>query len=203
MNEHLYAVGYGEELEGVIHKYTRAGSYVASFGSRYKSSFSLVRRTMDDLAQLKCDERLGIIVHSNHRLPILTAYSENGEIVWRIKFADFRPEIVEEGLSDGGVPSVEFQPLRKGQSAGYALIRDQIDASLIVRYHVMGEIGAARSVSHYYSVDMRTGKGSYFGIHRVAGNEPRLVGLDAERAYAVRYSPFPQIMIYRRSAVWP
>ena len=203
LNEHLYAVGYGEELEGVLHKYTRAGSYVASFGTPYKSSFSLVRRAMDDLGQLKCDERLGIIVHSNHRLPILLGYSENGDVVWRLKFADFRPEILEEGLSDGGMPSVEFLPLRKGHSRGYVLIRDQMGASLIVRYQVMGDMGAAKSVSHYFSVDLQTGEGSYLGLRRVARNEPRLLGLNAEQAYAVRYRPFPQIMIYKRSAVFP
>lgn len=200
VKDHLYAIGYSENLEGVIHKYTLAGDHVTSFGELYKSSFSLLKGAMSQAGRLECDEQLGIIAHVNHSHPILTGYSENGDIVWRVKFDDFRPAIVEEGLKDGA-PSITYRPVQKGESGGYSLIRDQMTATLIARYHVKGDAAEEKSVSHYFGVLLQTGEGSYLGIHRVSSKDSRLVGLSAEHAYAVRYSPFPQIMIYERSEV--
>ena len=202
VNDHLYAIGYSAELDGIIHKYTFAGDHVTSFGARYKSSFSLLSMVMSRLGRLKCDERLGIIAHVNYHLPILTGYSQDGSLVWRVKFADFRPAVVEELLDDGspGVNSWQVQP---GESAGFTLIQDQVSDSLIVRYPVRGDGAATPGVAHYFSVDWQTGEGVYLGRRSIVeGNpKPRLIGADSSRVYAAMYSPFPQLQIYRRSGV--
>ena len=58
---------------------------------------------------------------------------------------------------------------------------------------------------HYFNVDVQTGQGSYLGQNTVIDlyEYPILVALDAERAYTMAFSPFPQFGIYQRKEALP
>ncbi len=201
-NDHLFAIGYMEESDGVIHKYSLEGVLVTSFGTRYKSSFSLLSRIMSERGMLECDEELGIIVHVNDSLPIITGYSEDGDLVWQARLEGFRPAAVEETLEDG-YPGVYRRHRNPGESDRILLIRDRGSTSVIVRYYVMGDGGAQPGKWHIFRVDMNTGEGHFAGSHTFVRESPRprLLVLDSSRVYATVYSPSPQIQVYDRSAV--
>lgn len=210
MNDHVYTLGLSveEELEGIIHKYTIAGEYVTSFGAIYKTSFELLRRMLAPEGSLECNEKHRIVGHVNDNIPVLTGYTDTGSLIWQVKFANFDPIKIEEGVTSEGAPSVTRQPPKKGDSGGARLLSNTEDSFGFTYDTVSGfnsltemPIGAR----HYFNVDVRTGQGGYLGLNTDINlyEHPILIALDVERAYTMAFSPFPQFGIYQRMEVLP
>jgi hypothetical protein len=210
MNEHVYTLGLSvsEELDGIIHKYTISGEYVTSFGAIYKTSFELLRRMLAPEGSLGCNEKHGIVGHVNDNIPVLTGYTDAGSLIWQVKFADFNPAKIEEGVTSEGAPSVTRRAPKKGDSGGNLLFSNTED-SFLFTYDTISDFNSLTEMPtgtrHYFNVDVRTGQGNYLGQNADIDfyEYPILRALDAERAYTMAFSPFPQLGIYQRKEVLP
>ena len=210
MNEHVYTLGLSvsEELDGIIHKYTISGEYVTSFGAIYKTSFELLRRMLAPEGSLGCNEKHGIVGHVNDNIPVLTGYTDAGSLIWQVKFADFNPAKIEEGVTSEGAPSVTRRAPKKGDSGRILLLSNTEDSFLFV-YDTISDFNSLTEIPsgtrHYFNVDVQTGQGGYLGQNTDIDlyEYPILVALDAERTYTMAFSPFPQFGIYQRKEVLP
>ena len=210
MNEHVYTLGLSvtEELDGIIHKYTISGEYVTSFGAIYKTSFELLRRMLAPEGSLGCNEKHGVVSHVNNNIPVLTGYTDDGSLIWQVKFADLNPAKIEEGVTSEGAPSVTRWSPEKGESMDILLLPNTEDSVLFI-YDTISDFnsltGIPSGTRHYFNVDVQTGQGSYLGQNTVIDlyEYPILAALDAERAYTMTFSPFPQFGIYQRKEVLP
>ena len=210
MNDHVYTLGLSveDELEGIIHKYTIAGEYVTSFGVIYKTSFELLRRMLAPEGSLECNEKHRIVGHVNDNIPVLTGYTDTGSLIWQVKFANFNPTKIEEGVTSDGAPSVTRPAPRKGDSGGSRLLSNTED-SFLFTYDTISDFNSLTEMPigtrHYFHVDVRTGQGSYLGLNTDIdfSESPILIALDGERAYTMAFSPFPQFGIFQRTEVLP
>jgi len=210
MNDHVYTLGVSvsEELDGIIHKYTISGEYVTSFGAIYKTSFELLRRMIAPEGSLGCNEKHGVVSHVNNNIPVLTGYTDDGSLIWQVKFADLNPAKIEEGVTSEGAPSVTRWSPKKGESMDILLLSNTEDSFLFI-YDTISDFnsltGIPSGTRHYFNVDVQTGQGSYLGQDTVIDlyEYPLLVALDAERVYTMTFSPFPQFGIYQRKEVLP
>lgn len=102
MNGYLYLLGFSDELEGVIHKYTPEGERVTSFGAPYKSSSPIATKVLSDRGYLACSEQHAMIAHIRSYVPVVTGYKEIGEVAWQVLFPDFKPSKVEVSRTEDG-----------------------------------------------------------------------------------------------------
>ncbi len=210
MNDHLYTLGLSvlEELDGIIHKYTISGEYVTSFGAIYKTSFELLRRMLAPEGSLECNEKHGVVGHVNDNIPVLSAYTDTGALIWQVKFADFNPIKMEEGVTSEGAPSVTRRAPKTGDSLANLLLSNTED-SFLFTYFTVSDFNSLTEMPsgtrHYFNVEVQTGQGSYLGQNTDIdlSEYPILRALDAERAYTMAFSPFPQLGIYQREEVLP
>ena len=210
MNDHVYTLGVSvsEELDGIIHKYTISGEYVTSFGAIYKTSFELLRRMIAPEGSLGCNEKHGVVGHVNDKIPVLTGYTDDGSLIWQVKFADLNPAKIEEGVNSEGRPSVTRWSPKKGESM-LILLLSYTEDSFLFTYDTISDFNSLTDVPsgtrHFFNVDVQTGQGSYLGQNADIDlyEYPILVALDAERAYTMVFSPFPQFGIYQRKEVLP
>ena len=209
MNGHVYATGYWEERDVVIHKITFAGEFIESFGQPYLADNLFVRSILSDDGYLACNEQNGVVVYVNQNVPVLKAYDGAGTLLWRVKFADHNPMHVVESRYDNGQPSVVYPSQMPGESSFIRLITDPITDSFIASYQTASPEGESpETVSrHYFSVPASTGHGSYLGEHNLGTERqiprpPRIMALDEEYVYTARSFPFPEIVIYNRELVF-
>ena len=210
MNDHVYTLGLSvlEELDGIIHKYTISGEYVTSFGAIYKTSFELLRRMLAPQGSLECNEKYGVVGHVNDNIPVLAGYTDTGSLIWQVKLADFNPMKMEEGVTSEGAPSVTRRAPKTGDSLANLLLSNTEDSFLFTYFTVSDFNSLTEMLSgtrHYFNVEVQTGQGSYLGQNTDIdlAEYPILRALDAERAYTMAFSPFPQIGIYHRKEVLP
>ena len=199
MDRHLYTIGYSGDLDGVIHKYTLEGAYVTSFGAPYKTSTWGVADWISGRGSLQCNKKHRVIAYTNPYFPILTGYSESGDMVWRVKFPDARLVRVQVSKTANGAPSVTEATHEIGDSRSFQVLSSAESDALIVKYYTY-DINKT-SKWHLFRVDASSGEGAYLGWH--AGwhanvKLPVLTALDAERLYAQVIEPYPQIGIYQR-----
>ena len=200
MHGHVYIVGHSEVLDGVIHKYTFEGEHVASFGMPYQSSEPLVRELLNGRGTLACNAKYRVIAHVHSVIPVLTGYSESGDVNWRVKFGDAKTSPIEEGRTDDGRPRVRPNPLpRIGEAAQIDILAGTWSDALIVTYYTV--VGFKTGKHHYFRVDVTSGQGTHLGWSPGWNGDikqPSVVALDAEHFYTVKNDPYPRIGIYRR-----
>ncbi len=118
MHSHVYLLGYDPENGHSIHKYMLGGEYVTGFGEPYKSTNPMVVDILSSEGSLSCIAQQGVVGHVPDNIPVLTAYSEHGDLLWRIKVEGIKPEFetVESYTSDGNL-SISFtsDPNDKGR----------------------------------------------------------------------------------------
>ena len=163
MNDHIYVLKYYPSKPGNIQKLTMEGERVASFGYEYQSKSEFVKSTLSGghSGRLACSERHGVVGMILERIPVLHGYSEDGELLWRVKFEGIKPSPVEE--TDGG-RSLTYKAPSKGDAyAAYLFVDEDGDGEYFnLTYLVRGDIGKVVPF-HYYRVDVRTGRGQYVG----------------------------------------
>lgn len=195
LHNHVYTIGYSEELDGIIHKHTLDGEHLASFGEPYRSDSPLVRSLMAPTGSLECNEAHRVIGYIHQQIPVLTGYSETGDVVWRVKLADANMVKDEE---IGGYALRQGVP-QSGEAARLKLFSDPSSDTFIVKYYTYGT-----DRHHYYGVDAASGEGAYLGwAPRRHGDIelPELTAMDADQLYTVKNKPYPQIGIYRRGDI--
>lgn len=187
MNDHIYVLRYYTGKPGNIQKLTMEGEWVASFGYEYQSKSELVKSRLSGghWGRLACSERHGVIGMILTRIPVLHGYSEDGELLWRVKFEDIKPLPLEE--TDGGT-SLTYKAPSKGEGVATNLFVDEDGEYFNLTYLVSPGIGKVAPF-HYYLVDVRTGRGQY------VGHAPALRA--RHRDYVIQYltNPHPYLRI--------
>lgn len=106
---HFYFLVHDEASGHIIHKYTMDGEYVIGFGNSYKSSNPLIVGSLSDRGHLLCNKIQGVVGFVPQFIPVLTGYSEEGELLWRLKVDGLTNAYdVLETVSDGGAPAVSY-----------------------------------------------------------------------------------------------
>lgn len=188
MNDHIYVLRYYTGKPGNIQKLTMEGEWVASFGYEYESKSEFVKSTLSGghRGRLACSERHGVIGMILTRIPVLHGYSEDGELLWRVKFEDIKPSPVEE--TDGG-RSLTYKAPSNGDAFGASLFIDEDGEYFNLTYLVSPDIGKVVPV-HYYRVDVRTGRGHY------VGHAPALRARHRDYVIQSLTSPYPKLRVF-------
>lgn len=196
MNGYLYLLGFSNELEGVIHKYTLDGERVASFGSPYKSSSPIAIQVLSDRGHLACSEQHAMIAHIRTYVPVLTGYKETGEVTWQVLFPDFKPRKVEVSRTEDGRERISLDNPVIGDNFFVDLFTDSSGDYFYVKHSTrVGPREDGSVVVHdVFRVDARTGEGSYLGN---APYRQRHIDLDDPYVITAVNHPFPKVRIYK------
>ena len=152
-----------------------------------------------------CSERHQVIGYVNEYIPVLTGLDETGVVLWHVRFADQNRTPIEAGLSEEGRERVTFRAPGSGESTGLKVFSDSSMDSFIASYLTVGT-DSKTDLRHYYRIDVTSGLGEYLGQQRpeyIAARPRELVALDAEFAYTLQRSPYPEIGIHTRRAIFP
>ena len=180
MNGHFWFLGYSPDVNGVLHKYNYDGERVASFLDYYKSPREYISHRMSRQGAIACSEKHGIVALNRVNAPIVTGYTEEGEVAWRVKLADFDP-----------LQFVETNPLGWGYDIprpGKGLIRSLFTDSagdIYVQYVVI------QGDRHLFRIDAQTGIGAYLGT------APAVREVDSGFVFSMANSPFPRVLIHK------
>ncbi len=201
MHGHLYTTGDSEGHEGVIHKHTLEGKYVSSFGVGSRHPHVIVRRGMSENGSLECNETHRILLLTLPSAPIATAFTESGDMIWRIRFGDARigPRLVlydKQGDLFGFVPSAyvavgeSYDIEIKGGARG--------DSFWLARRENRPKDVRDRWAHHFYKVDVLSGRGEYLGMRpaKSAFGKRRVWAIDQENLYTTQHDPYPQLGIH-------
>ncbi len=195
MSGNVYALGYSELVDGVIHKMTAMGEHVTSFGEPYKSDNSLVRSLLSEEGRLECSEKHQVIGYVNSHILTLTGYDETGTLLWRVKFADQKLSPVEEGIHENGQPSVTYRLPESGESTSLALLSDSFNDKVFPREGLRRRPRRpATTVADVRKLDLsaRTFPTDFSGLFRlVFDRPPHAAGCQAGRRRPARHPPDP------------
>ena len=198
MNGYYYNQSYVEEQhDGVIHKYTLDGNWENSFGKpyNYKKPFIVSMIMLD--AMLACNVKHGVIAQVTNHIPVMTGYSEDGEVLWQVTFSDYRSGTVLESVENGRMYHTVL--LEDGTSVFQSLFSD--GNYFYVTYGFVEKdsgnmLPLKFTENHIFRIDARTGLGHYLGT----GPEPseHLLAVDGEYRFTTTQNEgFPQIRVYK------
>ncbi len=161
MNDHIYVLRHYLGRPGNIQKLTMEGERVTSFGYTYKSKNKFVTRSLStgSGSGIACSERHGVVGMIVGRIPVLHGYSEDGELLWRVKVGNTKFTPVEE--KDGG-RTLSYKSSSKGDAYGTNLFVDGDGEYFNLTYAVNAGPEKSNPV-HYYRVNAQTGYGHYVG----------------------------------------
>lgn len=164
MGDHFYLLAYDPDNGGVIHKYALNGEYADSFGDAYISSNPRIVSALSRSGQLACNAEFGVVGFIRDSVPVLTAFGEDGELLWRMRVEGIKSvtEILET-VSDEGRPSIRYSTANQLQ-AGRGSIRVTLARSdgffYVTAFVSVGE-GQRRSL--VFRVDALTGAWDHVG----------------------------------------
>ena len=194
MNDHLYHVGYTSAAGPVIHKIGTDGDLVTLFGEPYAAAIEHVRLELTWQAKLACNQKHGIVARISNSIPVLIAYTEDGQVVWRTGLADFNPLAIMEMQSEHGSTVVmDYQPIA-GEGFLHTLFSVGGD-HFYLGYYRKGEQPAEFS-NHLFKVDTRTGEGTYLGV----GSASAVIG---DHVILSHEYPYPRVTVSKRSSPNP
>lgn len=188
MNGHLYTVGFSLEEEHVIHKRTEDGVREASFAEPYSSANTAVQTMMSTDGLLACSEKHRIVGVFMDNIPVLTAYTEHGVVVWRTRLVDYKPHFMEEHISEDGRAGLR-SGIHPGESALRTLFSDGAD-HFYLGYYTAG-YEEDDHANHIFRIDVRTGKGEHLGTGILAA-------LNGGSVFVTSHHPYPRVIIYNR-----
>ena len=190
INGSLYLLGYIPDSQGIIHRYSPLSEYRSSFAAPYKSPNPTVVGSLSRRGFLACSEQHRLVGLIRENIPVFTAYTENGEIAWQVKFADFTSYVVEETLLESGVPAIGYRSPTAGQSM-FTHMFVGASGDFYVQYFTVAEHGPW--MTHLFRINAASGEGQYLG------DMSQIRAVDADHVLIVRRVPFPQVVIYKRN----
>ena len=204
MDGYVYTVGYSEEAGGVIHKYTLEGEYIFSFGTPYSDPSPFIRTHLSQRGYLACNATSNVVAYTHTLSPVITGFSDNGNVQWQMELADVDIGPVEQTFAEDGRAIIGYSsaPSRTGRPH---FISTPDSESFLVQYYAKDDAkddGNRYDKWHLYRIDTATGHSVYVGWYPVA-SQPMMRGLDNQNMYTATYESTPQIKIYPRLAVLP
>ncbi len=188
MNGHIYILRLypnRPDRPGNIQKFTLDGEWVASFGHPYKSDKAYVATSLSRKGKLACSERHGVVGMVLDRIPVLYGYTEEGSLLWRVKFEGLRAAPVEE--RDGG-RTLGFKRWSAGEAA-LASLHVDADGHFNIRYMVFVKRGR-EAPHHLYRINAQTGYGKY------AGHAPMLRAIYRDYVVQTLSHPYPALRVF-------
>ena len=200
MHGHVYTLGYSEELDGVIHKHTLEGALVASFEAPYEDSSPFIRSQLSGRGQLFCNKKSRVIGYVSNLHSVVTGYSEAGDRIWRVKFANAKRPPKMETMNVRGDRTLGSTMASIGEAQVFWVLGSaEADSSFTIAYYTIGEKKSGKR--HLFQIDALSGNGGYLGWFAGWDGDvklPNLTALDKERLYTIQDRPYPQIGIYDR-----
>ena len=200
MGGHIYLLGHWnfeqEDRNGIIHKLDFEGNSLQVFGEPYKATHPYHITKLSREGRIACSKRHSLVGVIRMNMPILTAYTSNGEIAWRVKFDDVEPVKIATG-SYKGSPLYYWTDPKVGQSQFDALFTDTA-GDFYVHYST-SRTGVEDEPKYgpMFKITGQTGDGEYLG------RADRVVGVDGDYVFTMRTHPFSQIQIHKRSQGTP
>ncbi len=193
---HAYVLGNSPDRDGVIHKFSLGGAYEVSFGEPYDDPNAFARSDLSVEALLACSSRHGVVGFVRKRVPAMMAYSEDGNELWRARFADFDPATftLESSVTDGVYLTMNsIYHNRPGTSIFSSLFEDGPDHFIVQYTTEMDHSDDVPSRHHLYRLHARTGEGTYLGwtAESVLASAPGLVVARSNTRH-------PQFAVYER-----
>ena len=192
MNGYIFLIADIPGVNGIVHRYSLDGEREASFGYRYRTPDSSVQQSLSYRGRLACNEEHGMVAWIRDYTPILTGYSSDGDQMWQVRLADFRPRLVESGESSEGAPQMRYHQPQAGQSAYFDLFSDS-GSHFYVLYGTFRADGNGRA--HMLRIDALTGLGEE--VANAGPPMPRLI--DGEYFVTYMSSPNVKFTVYRPS----
>ena len=190
INGHLYTSGYKPKAEHLVHRLTADGVRKNSFVEVYASANTSVQTTMSLESLLACSEKHRIVGVIKDNIPALTAYTEDGVVVWRTRLADFKPRVMEEDIErEWGRAMIRQGAPGVGEGNVHTLFSDGADHFYLGYYTESDD--EQEYANHIFRIDVRTGKGEHLGTGRVAA-----VGGDF--VVVTSHNPYPRVIIHKR-----
>lgn len=190
MNGYIFLISDIPGVDGIIHRYTLDGEREVSFGHRYQASDPFVQQSLSHRGNLACNEEHDVVAWIRNYVPILTAYSSDGDLKWQVRFADFQPRQVESGLNSEGRARVNYSGPQPGQSLFFNLFSDSGSGFYVV-YATFGADGKGKP--HMFRFNAMTGLGQE--IANAGPPIPQLV--DGEYFVTYTSSPYVRFTIHR------
>lgn len=194
LNGHLYTAGYNPEEEQIVHRLTADGFREMALVEIYPSANTNIQSVMSIESLLACSEEHGIVGVIMDNVPALTAYAEDGVVMWRTRLADFKPRIIEEFVGPEGRLMVLQGQGSEDEGASYlhTLFSDGAD-HFYLGYQTESD-DKEYYVDHVFRIDVRTGEGEHLGTGRVAA-------VTANSVVVASHDPYPRVIIYKRTGV--
>ena len=196
MNEEAYTLGYSRERLAIIHRYAIDGTHIASFGEPYDDPNEPIRMVLSDEGLIACNAEHRIVGLAHTRIPVLTGYSEDGNVAWRVRFADFEPETATLASTFAQI-RMTYHRL-PGTSRFTSLVKDSPD-HFLVQYTTRGDTSrAVPRRRHLFRVEAATGANDYLGW-----TDEEVLAVDSARVITDASEDFPQFRVYEaREALW-
>ena len=206
MHGHVYTIGYSEdaapESDGIIHKYTMEGEHVMSFGTPYKDPSPFVRGSLAGRGTLECNATHRVIAYAHDLIPVITGFSDTGDVRWRVLLEDAHLDPAEQGrTAEGRLSMLMPSPSSEDGNTSAVRFRSGVESGAFVVWYYTFVSGRADK-QHLFRVHAASGKGAYIGwlpMWKGGIEQPSVLALDAEYWYTEKSSPYPQLGIYRRT----
>ena len=124
-------------------------------------------------------------------MPVLTAYTENGSVLWRARLDDFKPLAMVEMQDEHGRDGIRNKAPEPGESFLHTLFSDVTDHFYLGYFTQGAEKGSFKN--HVFRVDARTGEGEYLGNGEVSA-------VSGSHAFLGLEYPYPRVTIYKRKS---
>ena len=191
----VFIQGMTEADNGVLYRYGSAsGDSLLAFGASYKSGNYLVRYYLTP-GEVACTPKN--VVYLPRLIPMLYAFTHEGEPVWASRFSPFQGARVEEesdGSGEGAVTMDVFSSPHE-QIVGaepvdenHILVQIALFTPESLRSSDSGERYAAIRT---FLVSALSGRAIF-----VSSDLPKILAFGQRQFYASRSSPFPQIAIF-------
>ncbi len=194
MRDHFYSVSHDLSSGHVIHKYTMDGAYVKGFGASYDYENPSVVMYMSDAARIACNEAHGIIAFAPFLVPVVMAYSEEGELVWVIRVEGIRTGL--EITENQGRTTFHSGASEEEGGGRLSVFQAFEDGSFYLA--ALKQMGDDRRRDLIFRVDPRTGVYEHVGSGRgvTVSEKDLLVG--GSYHFGMEYPGFPQVIVKSR-----
>jgi hypothetical protein len=182
----------------LIHEIDATGEVLNSFGQAAVASpeeygpFAPIVEPQLNAGHLRCLDDPPLVLAMESYLPVVRAFTPDGDVVWESELRDLRPWRIV--AAPGAGVSYERDP--NGSHAGISLVRWGDDA-LLVQYSISPESGTPEnrdySAIESRELDLATGeeRGRSLGLPAIADTRGALV-------YSFENHPFPRVRVLTR-----
>lgn len=191
LDDRIVVYGSRPGGERLLHVYDREGAAVRSFGRLYRTTNRIIRHQLSR-GTMACVHSDGLLILAPRLLPLVRAYSLDGENRWTIRLQGFRPPDLRETPTGGS--SIRMPD--GGHHVISGLVASGTGASLLLQVARVGEGGeSARDGRHLatYGLDPQDGRSVPIG------SGLRVVAWNGQQVVTAQTNPYPRLAVVNHS----